>query len=349
MTILKRLWRSAGKTGSATVRAMLTAARQSVLITLLGALPCLGLAADPNPFLSSHVMDQAQVLDVGAVNLDRKLKAFEASSGHQVFVLTVPTTGTRPIDQYAVEAFEKWKLGRTGVDNGVLFVIAVADRRMRFEVGYGLEGILTDAKCSRIIREIVAPQFAQGRYDAGIEAGVDAVLLTLSPPSVRTADVATRAAFPDSVPPKPRDPIRALAIFVVVLAVLGILTINVGLVGLLVFALFAMILSAIPMPGVDGKLMFTAAISAWLVARWFRIAKNVREHHLSGSKNHLLTWLWIFFFTRGSGTLSDVRQRSAITVSFSFTSDNSNESASDESDCSDHGGRSGGGGASGQW
>jgi uncharacterized protein len=338
MTIWKLVWRfvaAAGRVG---------------LVVLLAALPCFSFAADQDPVLSARVTDQAQVLGVSAANLESKLKAFETASGHQVFVLTVRTTGDRPIDQYAVEVFEKWKLGRAGVDNGVLFVVAVADRRMRFEVGYGLEGILTDAKCARIIREIVVPQLAQGRYEAGVEAGIDAVLLALSPPPVRASDSAAGAVSPDSVSPKPRDPIWTLLVFVGVLAVLAVLTIYVGLVGLLVFALFAAILSAIPLPGVNGKLMFGMAISAWLCGRWACIAKNVRERHLPGSKNHLLTWLWIFFFTRGSGNLSDTRQRSGLTVSFSFTaSDTSNESTSDEPDCSGHGGRSGGGGASGQW
>lgn len=320
------------------------------LVLLLAALPCFSFAADQDPVLSARVTDQAQVLGISAANLERKLRAFETASGHQVFVLTIPTTGARPIDQYAVEVFEKWKLGHVGVDNGVLFVIAVADHRMRFEVGYGLEGILTDAKCARIIREIVVPQFAKGRYDAGIEAGIDALLLALPPPQVRTSDSAAHTASPDSISPKPRDPIRTLVVFVAILAVLAVLTINVGLVGLLLFAMFAAILSTIPLPGVNGKLVFAAAISAWLGARFFRIAKNVREHHLPGSKNYLLTWLWIFFFTRGSGSLSDTRQRSAMAASFSFTpSDTSNESVPDEPNCSGHGGRSGGGGASGQW
>lgn len=338
MTIWKLVWYSVATAG------------RVALVVLLAALPCFSFAADQDPVLSMRVTDQAQVLGISAANLESKLKAFEAASGHQVFVLTIPTTGGRPIDQYAVEVFEKWKLGHVGVDNGVLFVIAVADRRMRFEVGYGLEGILTDAKCAQIIREIVVPQFAKGRYDAGIEAGIDALLLALPPPPVRTSDSAARTASPDSISPKPRDPIRTLVVFVAILAVLAVLTINVGLVGLLVFALFAAILSAIPLPGVNGKLVFAATISVWIGARCFSIAKNVREHHLPGSKNHLLTWLWIFFFTRGSGSLSDTRQRSAITVSFSFsTSDTSNESTSGDTECSGHGGRSGGGGASGQW
>ncbi len=328
----------------------IAAAITAALVILFAAIPRFSVAADQDPILSARVTDQAQVLGISAVNLESKLRAFEAASGHQVFVLTVSTTGSRSIDQYAVEVFEKSKLGRAGVDNGVLFVIAVADRRMRFEVGYGLEGILTDAKCARIIREIVAPQLAKGQYEAGIEAGVDAVLLALSPRPVGASQPVARAASPDSVWATPRDPVRSILVIIAILTVLAGLTVDVGLAALPFFALPALILSVIPLPGVNGKLVFVTAIAAWLGARWVRIAKNVREHHLPGSKNHLGTWLWIFFLTRGSGSPSDVRQRCAITFSFSSTtSDSSSESTSDEPDCSGHGGRSGGGGASGQW
>jgi uncharacterized protein len=337
MTIWKLVWRfvaAAGRVG---------------LVVLLPALPCFSFAADQDPVLSARVTDQAQVLGVSAANLESKLKAFETASGHQVFVLTVRTTGDRPIDQYAVEVFEKWKLGRAGVDNGVLFVVALADRRMRFEVGYGLEGILTDAKCARIIREIVVPQFAQGRYDAGIEAGVDALILALSPVPVLASDSAVRAASRESVSPEPRNLKPVLAVFGVILAGLAIFTINFGLAGLGFFTFVAAMLAAMPVPGIQGKLVFAVALSAWLCGRWGYIAKNVREHHLPGSKNHLLTWFWIFFFTRGSGNPAEADRAGAATVSFSFSSDSGNESASDEPDCGGHGGRSGGGGASGQW
>ena len=327
------------------------AAGRAAVLLLMAALPCFCLAADQDPVLSSHVTDQARILGVSAANLEGKLKAFEAASGHQVFVLTVPTTGTRPIDQYAVEVFEKWKLGRAGVDNGVLFVIAVADRRMRFEVGYGLEGILTDAKCARVIREFVVPQFAQGRYDAGVEAGIDAVLLALSaPPPVFASGSTARDASPRSVLTEPFTLKQALVFIGIVLAGLALLTFWLGLAGLFFFALFALMLSAAPVLGMHGKLVFAVAISAWLCARWFYIAKNVREHHLPGSKNHVLTWLWVFLFTPGSGNPADAGKRNGMTVRFSFGNSNSgNSSASNKSDCRGHGGRSGGGGASGEW
>lgn len=331
------------------VRRYLATAGRMALLLLLAALPCASPAADQDPVLSARVTDRAQVLGVSAANLESKLRAFETASGHQVVVLTVPSTGPRPIDQYAVEVFEKWKLGRTGVDNGVLFVIAVADRRMRFEVGYGLEGILTDAKCARIIREIVVPHFAQGRYDAGVEAGIDAVLLALSQPSVRASESQARIAPPYSVPPEPRNPNKALLFFGVILAGLAIFTINFGLAGLGLFAYFAAMFAAVPIHGMHGKLMFVVAILAWLCGRWAYTAKNVREHHLPGSKNRLLTWFWLFFFTRGSCNPADANRPEARTVSFSFTWDAGNESASDKPDCSGHGGRSGGGGASGEW
>jgi uncharacterized protein len=82
--------------------------------------------------------------------------------------LTVQTTGGTPIEQFAIELAEKWKLGQKGKDNGMLFVIAVADRRYRFEVGYGLEGFITDQYCGRVGREVLAPLIKQGNYSKGI-------------------------------------------------------------------------------------------------------------------------------------------------------------------------------------
>jgi uncharacterized protein len=91
-------------------------------------------------------------------------------------VLIVPSTQPEPIEAYSIRVADAWKVGRKGQDNGVLFLVAKNDRKMRFEVGYGLEGVLTDVTARRIIAENVAPLFRQNQYAGGIAAGVDRVI-----------------------------------------------------------------------------------------------------------------------------------------------------------------------------
>src|SRR5690606_28897850 len=98
---------------------------------------------------------------------------------NQIAVLTIPTLGDDSVEDYAVRVFEDWKLGRLGKDNGVLVLVAPQDRRMRIEVGYGLEGTLTDAAAGRVIRDLMTPRFREGNYDVGIEAGITGVIQIL--------------------------------------------------------------------------------------------------------------------------------------------------------------------------
>jgi uncharacterized protein len=95
-------------------------------------------------------------------------------------VLVVPTTQPEPIESYSLRVAEKWKIGRKGQDNGALFLIAKNDRKMRIEVGYGLEGTLTDVTARRIIAENVAPAFRENRFAAGINAGVDRMIAVVA-------------------------------------------------------------------------------------------------------------------------------------------------------------------------
>ncbi len=132
------------------------------------------------PLLKSHVIDLTATLSVSEVTqLEQKLAAFEKAKGSQVAVLIVPTTQPETIEQYALRVAETWKLGRKGVDNGVLLLIAKNDRTLRIEVGYGMEGVLPDAMAKRIIAEIIVPQFKEGNFVAGIDAGIDAILSLL--------------------------------------------------------------------------------------------------------------------------------------------------------------------------
>lgn len=126
------------------------------------------------------VHDQANLLSGQTkAELEGILKYERDSTSNQIAVLIVPSVEGGDLDGYANEVFQKWKLGQSGKDNGVLFLVSVNDRQMRIEVGYGLEGILTDAMSSRINRNEVAPRFRQGDYDGGIKAGVIAIMQTI--------------------------------------------------------------------------------------------------------------------------------------------------------------------------
>jgi uncharacterized protein len=129
------------------------------------------------PYLSGRVNDEAEVLRPETRQaLANLLQQHEARTGAQVVVLTVPSLGDASVEDYAETVFKEWKLGRKGQDDGVLLVVAPSERRMRVEVGYGLEGKLTDAAAGRILRNVIAPRFREGDFDRGVAEGVNAIL-----------------------------------------------------------------------------------------------------------------------------------------------------------------------------
>jgi uncharacterized protein len=131
----------------------------------------------PVPPLGGRVTDQTATLTDGQKSaLEQTLRSFEARKGSQVAVLIVPSTAPETIEQYALRVAEQWKPGRKNVDDGALLVVAKDDRTLRIEVGYGLEGALTDAASKRIISEIIVPRFRQGDFYGGIAAGVERIL-----------------------------------------------------------------------------------------------------------------------------------------------------------------------------
>lgn len=131
----------------------------------------------PVPALSSPVTDLTATLTPDQKrSLEQTLQAFEARKGSQIAVLIVPTTQPEAIEQFALRVVENWKLGRKKVDDGVLFLIVKEDRRMRIEVGYGLEGGLNDAVAKRIVSEVVTPLFKSNDYFGGIQAGLNAMI-----------------------------------------------------------------------------------------------------------------------------------------------------------------------------
>ena len=134
-----------------------------------------GLA--PIPKLAARVTDETRTLSPEERQaLETKLADWEQRTGNQLVVLLIPSTKPEPIEAYSIRVAEAWKIGRKGQDNGALFVVAKDDRKMRIEVGYGLEGVLTDVTSRRIIAEDVAPLFRSNRFAAGINAGVDRII-----------------------------------------------------------------------------------------------------------------------------------------------------------------------------
>jgi uncharacterized protein len=131
----------------------------------------------PVPKLTAHVMDSTGTLTAPEREaLDEKLRAFEQARGSQVAVLLVPSIGGEAIEDFAGRVTDAWQLGRKGVDDGVLFVVAKQERKMRIHTGRGVQGTLTDALSRRIIADIVAPRFRSGDFAGGIDAGVDAII-----------------------------------------------------------------------------------------------------------------------------------------------------------------------------
>ena len=129
------------------------------------------------PPLTGRVVDQTGTLTSEQIaTLDGTLQAFEQRKGSQIVVLIVPTTEPETIEQFSIRVAEAWKIGRKKIDDGAILVVAKDDQRLRIEVGYGLEGALTDVTSKRIIDEIITPKFRQGDFAGGISAGVDRII-----------------------------------------------------------------------------------------------------------------------------------------------------------------------------
>lgn len=148
------------------------------LLAALAALPVQAQA--PVPELRARVTDLTGTLSAGERRaLEQRLEAFEKEKGSQIAVLIVPTVRPETIEQYAIRVAERWKLGREGIDDGVLVLVAKEDRELRIEVGYGLEGALPDAIAKRIIDEVVVPRFRQGDFYGGLSAGVERIIAVI--------------------------------------------------------------------------------------------------------------------------------------------------------------------------
>jgi uncharacterized protein len=142
---------------------------------LLCVLPAWAQVAVPD--LSRRVTDQTATLSAGQIAaLENELAGFEARKGSQIAVLIVPTTQPEDIAQFGIRVAEQWKVGREKIEDGVILIVAKDDRKLRLEVGYGLEGAIPDAIAKRVIAETITPHFKTGNFYGGIEAGVQQLM-----------------------------------------------------------------------------------------------------------------------------------------------------------------------------
>jgi uncharacterized protein len=207
---------------------------------LLGATGALALEL---PALTGRVVDQANVLspDTRAA-LTAKLKDLEDKSGIQLVVATVSSLGGQEIEPYANQLFRDWKLGEAKKNNGALFLIAPNEHRMRIEVGYGLEGTLTDATSSIIIANAVAPRFKTGDFNGGVARGVDDIITTLTTDS---ADWQKRPEFRAKDSSDVAGGVAALLVIAIVLFVFFLIARSQGGVGNAIFYILTnMVLSS---------------------------------------------------------------------------------------------------------
>jgi uncharacterized protein len=187
--------------GRKIMRVILTALRAYVLAFFFLFLPALHAAETPVPPPPTRwVTDTAHFMSPqAAASLDSRLQSYEQSTGHQLIVYIGQTTGDAPIEDWAVRAFQKWKVGRKGIDDGLVLFIMAADHKLRFEVGYGLESTVPDAIASRIINEVIVPRVRNGDPDGAVAAGMDAAMTVIGGGSLPAAPpAANRGRAPQS-------------------------------------------------------------------------------------------------------------------------------------------------------
>lgn len=301
------------------------------------------LSAADIPYLTGRVNDNAQILSESTrQSLTNILKEHEDRTSNQIAILTITTIYGESIEDYAVEVFEAWKLGQEDKDNGILIVVVPDDRRMRIEVGYGLEATLTDAMAGRIIRQVMTPRFKDGDFDGGISEGTMAVIKVLEggdiPETENGSSGSEDAEFLNFEGPDMSISERILIgafIFGIIglFTVIGILTPGVGWF-LYLFLIPFWALFPIMVVGTQGALI---CLITYLIA--FPVLKLTlkKTQWYKTAKNNLLT--------KGRASIGG----------FSFSSGgsggswSSGGSFSSGSSFSGGGGSSGGGGASGSW
>ena len=173
------------------------------LLMLIGVgTAALGVESSIPPSPARWATDTAGFLKPQAVaDLDARLRAYQSSTGHQVLVYVAPTTGATPTEDWTVRAFARWKVGRKGLDDGLILFVFSTDRKVRIEVGYGLEQTVTDATAARIIRDTITPKLRAGQPDAAVTAGVDEILGTIGGGNVQGKSGDAQSTV-DQAPPR---------------------------------------------------------------------------------------------------------------------------------------------------
>ena len=297
------------------------------------------------PYLTGRVNDNAQILSEDTrILLSEKLKEHEDRTGNQVVVLTIASLQGESIEEYSNIVFNEWKLGQQDQDNGILIVVVPNEKRMRIEVGYGLEGSMPDIIASRIIREIMTPRFREGDFDGGIVEGALAVMNVLEGQELSEAadfnegfDSSSSSGFSDiEIPDMPLGARILMGAFI--FGIIGLFTI-VGIFtpgfGWFLYLFLIPFWATFPIMVIGGKatlVVFFIYLIGYPVAKlyirttpWFKKAKKD-------------------LLTKGKASIGG----------FSFSSGSSGGSWSSGSSSSSGGfsgggGSSGGGGASGGW
>lgn len=307
----------------------------------LAALLAAPAAALPVPPLTGRVVDRAGLLsETAAADVDAKLRAFERKTGHQLAVLTIPSLEGEVLESYSLKVARAWALGRKGVDDGILLLISRDDRKLRIEVGHGLEGSLPDALAGRIIADEIAPRFKEGNYASGVDAGVDAIVAICGGggsyrPSPAPSPAARRAFPPRRAgPPPPGKWFLAAGIF----GLLGVFEI-IGLIGPSPWFIYFFMIpfwAAHPAAFVDRRLFLPCLLGHLigfpLVRRLIPRTEFGRKFRVEGSKTYWGDTLLFTEYGGGGGGSSDSGGFSSGGDSFSGG-----------------GGSFGGGGASGSW
>ena len=245
----------------------------------------------PIPSLSSRVTDAAGVLGAAAKQeLEAKLAAFELATGGQLAVLIVKTAEPETIDQYGIRVGDTWKVGKKGKDTGAILIVAMKEKKLRIETGYGWEGALPDVEAKRIIREVITPFFKKNQYAQGIGAGIDKIQLAVAKENkAESTTVNNKGQWTNSH--------NANATESAVESLVGMAPVLLGVLAVLSFIVPGIIVGGVA--GI-GTFLFTSSLPAAGIAAFigFVVASILRS--IFGSLGR--TPLGGRGFTRGSGT-----------------------------------------------